>query len=743
VCSCVTMAPRLTSLAIVVASVAGQGTLDDYKEGKQGDKDDAAAKAAIEAKHAAVNKVITMLEDLQAQVLAEGEKEAASYNTFSCWCKDATKEKTEEISTGEDDKGTLEANIGGLNTKRDNLDADIDRYEKAIDKAEKEMKDAKKTRKGELAVYEDQAADLSGALAGLDGAIEVLKSSKKPSFIQMQKVLKTVQTASALADALGLKKGNGITAFLQQNPAVEMEDYKFHSDSVIDTLENLKKDFRTEKQNLDSDEVTAVSEFDRYIQGKLDFVKRKNSNMEDAKKMKSKTISDIASNSDELTTTSADLLDNKEYLSQTAKMCVNTAKTWDVRSKVRQDELSALVAATTIVKESVKTKISAASVRFAQMGVSVRVAKAMTQDQDAMESVEAEAEAAEGKAPIGFLQRLVQRHTPKSNLDQGRDAVVDLLRTQGAKLHSTLLSQLASQITADPFIKIKKLIQDLIERLLTEAANESNQKGWCDKATADATQKRDYASDAVSEANGQMAEFEARRNKLTEQIDVLEKEIQDLKDRREEATKIRKEEHEENAATVLEADAGLEAVSQAIDILDKFYKTVAKTKVDLSLTQEDPVAPGAGFDIGEAYTGAGGEAGGILGMLDVIKSDFERTTSVTQKAEKAAESEFQDFMTESGKSKVEKEMAFSQKTDQRDATVQDLAEADENLKAESKLLNLAIGELLDLKPTCIDTGMSYDERVSRREDEIEGLKKALCVLKAYAEYGPEGASDAC
>ena len=278
---------------------------------------------------------------------------------------------------------------------------------------------------------------------------------------------------------------------------------------------------------------------------------------------------------------------------------------------------------------------------------------------------------------------------------------------------------------------------------MTEAANESNQKGWCDKATADATQKRDYASDAVSEANGQMAEFEARRNKLTEQIDVLEKEIQDLKDRREEATKIRKEEHEENAATVLEADAGLEAVSQAIDILDKFYKTVAKTKVDLSLTQEDPVAPGAGFDIGEAYTGAGGEAGGILGMLDVIKSDFERTTSVTQKAEKAAESEFQDFMTESGKSKVEKEMAFSQKTDQRDATVQDLAEADENLKAESKLLNLAIGELLDLKPTCIDTGMSYDERVSRREDEIEGLKKALCVLKAYAEYGPEGASDAC
>merc|ERR1719350_1841996 len=113
-----------------------------------------------------------------------------------------------------------------------------------------------------------------------------------------------------------------------------------------------------------------------------------------------------------------------------------------------------------------------------------------------------------------------------------------------------------------------------------------------------------------------MASLEARRNKLNEQLDVLEKEIFDLKDKREEASAMRKDEKEENANTVLEAEAGLEAVNQAIDILDKFYKTAAKEKVDLSLAQgpaDD--APEAGFGIGEAYTGAGGEAGGILGML--------------------------------------------------------------------------------------------------------------------------------
>jgi len=200
----------------------------------------------------------------------------------------------------------------------------------------------------------------------------------------------------------------------------------------------------------------------------------------------------------------------------------------------------------------------------------------------------------------------------------------------------------------------------------------------------------------------------------------------------------------ENEATVTEAEAGLEAVNMAIDILDKFYKTAAKEEVDLSLLQgpaDD--APDAGFDNGEAYTGAGGEAGGILGMLDVIKSDFERTISETQKAEAAAAEEYQSFMTQSGKSLAEKTMASEEKTSQKDRAVQELEDADNDLGSQSKLLNTAIAELLDLKPTCIDTGMSYDERVARREDEIESLNKALCVLTNYAEFGPEGAGNNC
>merc|ERR1719198_1061158 len=368
-----------------------------------------------------------------------------------------------------------------------------------------------------------------------------------------------------------------------------------------------------------------------------------------------------------------------------------------------------------------------------------------------MEAFEQEAEAAES-SPSFLQKRMVKaksllsvlRHT-SSDPDVAKNAVSELLAAQGKKLHSTLLIGLANQIKADPFAKVKKLIQDLIERLLQEAADEANQKGWCDKATADAEQKKTYAVEKVAELNAQSAELEATIGKLTEELEVLHVEIPDLQQKQEDATAMRKEEHAENQATVMEAEAGLEAVNEAIDILDKFYKTAAKEKVDLGLVQKGPLddAPDSGFDNGEAYTGAGGESGGILGMLDVIKSDFERTISTTNKAEDQNEKEYQKFMTESSKSLAEKNMAHELKTGQKDDALAELESADTDLRAQTDILKVAIRELLELKPTCVDTGMTYEERVARREDEIESLKKALCTLNHSEDFGPEGAGANC
>jgi len=345
---------------------------------------------------------------------------------------------------------------------------------------------------------------------------------------------------------------------------------------------------------------------------------------------------------------------------------------------------------------------------------------------------------------MSFLQkRSVNKHEPTSG-DAARDMVISLLKGKGKELKSTLLASLATKIAADPFGKIKKLIQELIERLLQEAANEANQKGWCDKATADATQKREIAADAIEDLNSKMAKLAALSDKLGEEIATLNKEIKELNDKRAEAEKDRKEESAENANTVKEAKAGLDAVKMAIDILDKFYKTSAKAKVDLSLAQ-GPLddAPDAGFDNGEAYQGAGAESGGIIGMMEVIQSDFERTISETSKAEKEAAKDHLEFMTETGMSLSEKTVALKEKTRLKDETDNNFNDAEDEMQERTKILISQIKQLMELKAACVDTGMSYADRVAMREQEIASLKKALCILGAYAEYGPDGLADAC
>merc|ERR1719215_1338235 len=103
-------------------------------------------------------------------------------------------------------------------------------------------------------------------------------------------------------------------------------------------------------------------------------------------------------------------------------------------------------------------------------------------------------------------------------------------------------------------------------------------------------------------------------------------------------------------------------------------------------------APDAGFANGEAYTGAQSESGGILGMLEVMKSDFVRTIEETQVEEQRAQQEHLEFMTQSGKSLAEKEEADKQKQEQHEDTVSKLSEAEENLNSQTTILTTAIKE---------------------------------------------------
>lgn len=67
-------------------------------------------------------------------------------------------------------------------------------------------------------------------------------------------------------------------------------------------------------------------------------------------------------------------------------------------------------------------------------------------------------------------------------------------------------------------------------------------------------------------------------------------------------------------------------------------------------------------------------------------------------------------------------------TEELKSTENGLSQTTTDLKTAQSLLDAALKTIEDLKPMCIDTGMSFADRKAKREEEIEALKQALCLL---------------
>merc|ERR1719171_1886578 len=93
----------------------------------------------------------------------------------------------------------------------------------------------------------------------------------------------------------------------------------------------------------------------------------------DSTKIKADAMKKISESQLQLTATSAQMTDDQAYLTELTATCNDQSKIWDQRSKMRQDELTALTSALSIVKSKVADSTSEKTVRLAQ--ASAQVAK--------------------------------------------------------------------------------------------------------------------------------------------------------------------------------------------------------------------------------------------------------------------------------------------------------------------------------------------------------------------------------
>jgi len=128
----------------------------------------------------------------------------------------------------------------------------------------------------------------------------------------------------------------------------------------------------------------------------------------------------------------------------------------------------------------------------------------------------------------------------------------------------------------------------------------------------------------------------------------------------------------------------------------------------------------------EPYTGMAG--GGVLGMMEVCQSDFARLQQETEAGEDDAAKAFGEFSTDSAVDKATKSANIKHKTGQVTNKESALATAKTDLAGSQEELAAALEYYEKLKPSCVDAGESYEERVARRKAEIESLQEAMKIL---------------
>merc|ERR1719351_57440 len=292
------------------------------------------------------------------------------------------------------------------------------------------------------------------------------------------------------------------------------------------------------------------------------------------------------------------------------------------------------------------------------------------------------------------------------------------LQSKATQLNSRVLAALSVRVADDPFVKVKKMIKDLIVRLMEEANEEAEHKGWCDTELSTNEQTRKEKTEAVETLHAEIDQLEASVAKLTEEISDLTKAVAELDAAMAKATTLRQEEKAKNEQTISDSAEAQTAVAQALTVLKEFY---AKAGDATALLQQPEI-----FD--SPYKGMQSENGGVVGMLEVIESDFARLEADTKAGEASAQKEYDTFMTDSKVDKESKSSDIEHKTSKKQDQSQALTVKKDDLEGTQKELDAALAYFDKLKPSCVDSGVSYEDRVARREDEIKSLQDALKIL---------------
>jgi len=681
--------------------------------------------ATLQVEANPIRKVVTILQDMQKELAAEGDKEEGLFNTFMCYCDGNTDGMSKSAADAGQAITELTSKLEAEKAEKSQLDQELIQHKMDRAGAKKDLETAESIRAKEHSDFTDTTGDQKENLDAMNGAIAALEKGAGASFLQggvVAKLSKAVEAATTVDDF----QKTQITEFLQgKNPN---GDYGSQSGEIVGMLKAMKDE-------MDKDLGGAISTEEEAQKGSEELAAAKNAEIQAASEaVESKTARAgelavaITTTADDIEDTTAEMTDTNAFLANLASQCATKKQEWAGRQKSRAEEIAAISMAIKILN-----------------------------DDDALDLFKNTLSLEQSSSSMGFLQK---KSSTAATL-RARDLVVSASKASGVQHRDQLaLLEFSLKAKSVDFSKVIAQIDNMSAIMVSEQKDDDQQKDFCDTDLAKSEKQKADTETAIASSTAAIEEAEAASVQTADEIAALTKEIAALDKAVADATAQRKEEHAEFLQYSTESSAAVQLIEKAKNALFKFYRpNLHKAAPKRELTDEEqlvlssggvdprvaeeaaaaaavfvqvqirddaaPPPPPATWD---AYQKKDGKSNGVIALMEMLTKELTGDMTAAKNDEETSQRDYERLMADSTSTRAQNVESITAKEASKadlDVTIQNTKQ--QKTSQTTELANVG-GYIAQLHANCDFLIDNYDLRKAARQNEAESLKNAKSVL---------------
>jgi len=663
--------------------------------------------AAAETGANPIRKVVTLMQNMQKEIEAEGAKEKELFDKFMCYCSGGTGSLKKAIADATASAEELTAKLKSEEAEKAQIAQDLIGHKADREGAKSDIEEATVLRTKEEAAYSAEKADSETNIAAMAKAIPALEKG---------------MGGAAL---LQMPNGNRLKKLVQSYPNMDSSDRREAlafledssestgaSDQIVGILKAMKDDMEAELKEAIADEEKAVAGYGDLKASKEKEIEMATEAIETKMGRAGELAVSVVQTKDALEDANEEAADTQKFLATLESDCATKEKEMAERSKLRAMEVSAISDAIGILN-----------------------------DDDALDVFKK-------SMPSSFVQTVgfLQKADSKATNARKAQAILAGVAGKNKDVHlNLLLYTLSSKLkmkSAGGFDEVKKMIDDMVVLLGKQQVEDEKQKAYCEDEFEKAADEDAAAKTKLSATDAKLAELTDTIGTLMEEISSLGESIAALDKSVADATEQRKEEHAAYVEQMQMNEAAMGLVEKAKNRMQKFYNpTLYKAPPKTENTMEEKiieagtfaqirmhVAPPPAPEMPSGPLQKNAKSAGVIGMMDTIIKDLGDDMKDMEYEEKTAQKDYAELMADSQETRAGDSKALTGKTATKAEVETELMTTKEIRSATATDLKQIATVIADLHAACDFIMQNFDLRKEARTNEIEGLKNAKAVL---------------